>query len=277
MIGDLKGKVAFITGAASGIGLGIARAAAEAGMKVAMADIDVATLEQSADELAKTQAKVLAVPLDVADPAAWAVARDRVESELGPVQLLCNNAGVSTLGMTFDETTPEIWNRVVGINLNSVYYGIRTFLEGMRAAGGGHIVNTSSMGAALGVFPNLSAYITTKAGVIGLSETLSAEFAPQGIGVSVLLPGAIRSRLWRTSRAARGLPDIETPPEDFSGQTARAPGDPDKVGRYVLEAVRNNDLYIYTDQGQRPQHERHLQAILAGYDRVVAREAAGAD
>jgi len=169
MINDFKDKVAFVTGAAGGIGLGMARAFAEAGMKVAITDIDVKTLHEAAADLRKSGAKILALPLDVTDLVSWKASAKTVEAALGPVQVLCNNAGVSTLGMKFDEISPEVWNKVISINLTGVYNGMRCFLEGMRAAGGGHIVNTSSMGGMLGV-PNLSPYVATKFAVVGLGD-----------------------------------------------------------------------------------------------------------
>jgi len=260
---ELEGKVAFITGAAGGIGLGIARACAAAGMKVALADIDAATLKQSAAALARSGTTVRAFPFDVTDLGAWRKAREAVARELGTVQLLCNNAGVSVMGMSIDELTPEIWRKVSAVNLDAVYYGIHTFTEGMRAAGGGHIVSTSSIAGVLGALPKLSVYVATKAAVVGLSEALRVELAPDGIGVSVLIPGSVRSRLWRTSRSVRGLPDIDVPPDDISGQSARATGDPDVVGQQVLAGVRANAAYIFTDASVLDRVEQRGNAIVS--------------
>jgi NAD(P)-dependent dehydrogenase (short-subunit alcohol dehydrogenase family) len=270
MIGDLNGKVAFVTGAAGGIGLGMARAFVEAGMKVALADIDGAVLDEAVADLEQSGGSVLAVPLDVADRAAWQNVAQVVEAKLGPVQLLCNNAGVSTLGMTFESVEPDVWDKVVAINLTGVYNGVRTFLGGMRAAGGGHIVNTSSIGGMV-ASANLSPYVATKFAVVGLSEALRKEFASDGIGVSVLCPGAVRSRLWRTSRPIRGLPDIDTPPDDLSGQSGRASGmDPYEVGLRVVDGVRGDQPYIFTHTQYKPQFAERFQAILAGVDRAAA-------
>lgn len=186
--------------------------------------------------------------------------------KLGPVQLLCNNAGVSTLGMPFDTIEPDVWDKVVAINLTGVYNGVRTFLGGMRAAGGGHIVNTSSIGGML-ASADLSAYVATKFAVVGLSEALRKEFA----GVSVLCPGAVRSRLWRTSRPIRGLPDIETSPDDLSGQSARASGmDPYEVGLRVVDGVRSDQPYIFTHPQYKAPFADRFKAILAGVDRAAA-------
>ena len=268
---ELSGKVAFVTGSAGGIGLGIARAFAEAGMKIVLSDIDGPALEQSAAELAKeTSAEVIAVPLDVTDRGGWARVAREVPAALGPVQLLVNNAGVSTLGMRFDEIGPELWDRVISINLTGVYNGVHYFLDGMRAAGGGHIVNTSSMGGLIG-FPTLSPYSASKFAVVGLSEALSGELAESGIGVSVLTPGRVRSRLWRTSRAVRGLPDTDIPPSDASGQSAGPGGmDPDEVGRRVVDAVVANELYIITHPEMREFITQRHQRVMHGFDRAEA-------
>lgn len=265
----LPGKVALVTGSAGGIGLGIARACADAGMKVALSDIDVSALEQSAAELKEAGADVMALPLDVTNRDDWARAARDVPAALGPVQLLVNNAGVSTLGMTFDEIGPQLWDRVVAINLTGVYNGLHYFLAGMAVAGGGHVVNTASVGGLFGV-SGLAPYCATKFGVVGLSESLRAELSGQGIGVSVLCPDGVRSRLWRTSRAVRGLPDTDTPPDDISAQSASAAMLPEEVGRRVLAGIVANDLYILTDPRTRPAVARRDEQLMQGFDRAAA-------
>lgn len=266
---ELSGKVAFITGSAGGIGLGIARACAGAGMRVVVSDVDEVTLEQSAAELKATGADVMTVPLDVTDRDGWARAARDVPAAVGPVQLLVNNAGVSTNGMLFDKIGPQLWDQVISINLTSVYNGVHYFLDGMRAAGGGHIVNTSSMGGLIGL-PGLSPYSATKAGVVALSESLRAELADHGIGVSVLCPGGVRSRLWRTSRAVRGLSDTDVPPDDISGQSATASMMPEEVGRRVLDAVLANEPYIITHPDLRDIVTQRHERLLHGFDRAAA-------
>ena len=138
----------------------------------------------------------------------------------------------------------------------------------MRDAGGGHIVNTSSMGGLIGS-PALAPYSAAKFGVVGLSESLRAELAEWGIGVSVLCPGGVRSRLWRTSRPVRGLPDADIPPLDVSGQSARPEAmDPYEVGRRVLDAVVADEFYIITHPEFRAAIEGHNEALLHGFDRA---------
>jgi NAD(P)-dependent dehydrogenase (short-subunit alcohol dehydrogenase family) len=185
--------------------------------------------------------------------------------------VLCNNAGVSTLGLKFEDIPPEMWDKVVAINLTGVFNGIHTFLGSMQAAGDGHIVNTSSMGGLLGSVPSLSPYAATKFAVVGLTETLRAELKDEGIGVSVLCPGGVRTRLWRTSRPLRGLPDTDVPPDDMSGQSSSPDAmDPYEVGLRVLDAVRHNELYVITHPEMRPGIEWRHQQLMAGFDRGEA-------
>ena len=259
---NFGGKAAFITGGASGIGLGIARAVAEEGMKVALADIDERALEQAVSGLRQLGAEVMAVCLDVTDRDGWRRAAHEVPATIGPVRLLVNNAGVSTNGMPFGEITPELWDRVININLTGVYNGVYHFVDGMRAAGGGHIVNTSSMGGLLGA-SLLAPYVATKFAVVGLSESLRLELADSGVGVSVLCPGGVRTSIWRTSRPVRGLPDTETPPDDVSGQSARATMDPFEVGRRVVDGIRADEPYIVT-------HPEFREVIADRHERLMA-------
>jgi NAD(P)-dependent dehydrogenase (short-subunit alcohol dehydrogenase family) len=276
MIGDLHDKVAFITGSAGGIGLGMARAFAEAGMSIAMADIDADALGQAASDLGATGARVLALPLDVTDRAGWAAAAEKVAEILGPVRLLCNNAGISTLGLKFAEITPELWTKVIDTNLNAAFNGIHCFLESMTAAGGGHIVNTASMGGLFGGIPNLTAYTATKFALVGLSESLRAELAADGVGVSVVCPGGVQSRLWLTSRRARGLTDTDAVPGDISSQSASPAGmDPYQVGLLTVDAVRNNELYVITHPEFRSLLLYRQDQLIEACDRTDAQQADG--
>lgn len=270
MIGELSGKVAFITGAASGIGLGMAHAFAEAGMKVAMADIEADTLAQAAADLSATGATVLPLPLDVSDRAGWATAAEHVQTALGPVQLLCNNAGVSALGMDIAEMDPGFWDKVVAINLTGVFNGVRTFAGGMRAAGGGHIVNTASLAGLSMRGKGATAYAATKFAVVGLSEAMRGDMAPE-VGVSVVCPGAVRSRLWRTSRRIRGLPDTDVPPpESMVGSASPTGLDPMYLGRRIVEAVRADEFYVITHAGFRPALVQRHEELMTAFDRAEA-------
>lgn len=258
---DVHDKVAFITGAAGGIGLGIARALASAGARVVLTDLDSAELAVAADDLTSTGAEVMALTLDVTDRDGWSRCAQHVRSEWGPVQLLVNNAGVSTLGMPFGGITPGLWDRVIGINLTGTFNGVNCFLDGMRSAGSGHIVNVSSMAGLEGA-PLLAPYVTSKFAIVGLSEALAAEFANTAVGVSVVCPGQVRSRLWRTSRGVRGLPDTDVPPDDFTGSSARATMTSDEVGRLVLQAVLADEFYVMT-------HAQFREAVAARHQRLL--------
>jgi NAD(P)-dependent dehydrogenase (short-subunit alcohol dehydrogenase family) len=266
---DVRGRTAFITGGANGIGLGIARAFGRAGAKLALADVDVAALERARKELGEIT-PVETVQLDVRDRDAYARAADAVERKLGPVSLLFNNAGVAG-GAPARELTWELWDWAIGINLHGVINGIQTFLPRMAQRGaGGHIVNTAS-GAGLAATTAGVLYSTAKFAVVGLSETLRLELAGIGIGVSVLCPGPVA-----TDIIARTM---ETQPETSGSlsqeeRERRAEGlalatrvlkqgvSPDRVGEMVLEAVLADRLYIHTDRIMAPLIEARARALL---------------
>jgi NAD(P)-dependent dehydrogenase (short-subunit alcohol dehydrogenase family) len=266
---DVKGRTAFITGGANGIGLGIARAFGRAGAKLALADLDVAALAHAKAELAALTA-VEAVELDVRDRAAYARAADEVERALGPVSLLFNNAGVAG-GAPAHKLTYELWDWAIGINLYGVINGVQTFLPRMVARGaGGHIVNTAS-GAGLAATGNGVLYSTAKYGVVGLSETLHLELAAAGIGVSVLCPGPVATDI--LARTARVQPAERAPSEEerklvaqrlaLATRILQAGVSPDTVGEMVLDAVVGNRLYIHTDRIMAYAIEARAKALLA--------------
>ncbi len=272
---SFQDKVAFITGAASGIGLGLARTFAAAGMRVAMADKRAEIVTAAAAALAREGARVLAVPLDVTDRAAWVAAADRVERELGNVDLLCSNAGVNFVGATH-EATYEDWDFALGVNLGGAINAIHTFVPRMIARAtrgrhtGGHVVITSSVS---GLFTGGGAgvYTTSKYALVGLAESLRADLAPHGIGVSVLCPGPVKSQLFESTAAVRPAQLAATgsvpvvPPGVAREHTpifVTAPGG-DEIGRQVLEGIRGNDLYILTHAEIRPMLEARAAALLA--------------
>ena len=266
---DVAGRTAFITGAAHGIGLGIARAFGRAGAKLALADVDVAALARASAELREITA-VATVALDVRDREAWARAADLVERELGPVSLLVNNAGVAGAAPAV-QLTYELWDWAIGINLHGVIHGIQTFLPRMAARGaGGHIVNTAS-GAGLAATQSGVLYTTAKYAVVGMSEALQLELAPIGIGVSVLCPGPVATDI--LARTAEAQPDTREPLTAEQSRR-RAEGielatrilkqgvSPDRVGEMVLEAVLADRLYIHTDRIMAPAIEARAKALL---------------
>jgi NAD(P)-dependent dehydrogenase (short-subunit alcohol dehydrogenase family) len=252
---DISGRTAFITGGANGIGLGIARALASAGARIALADLDEAGLEAAKRELSATT-KTETVVLDVRDREGFARAADDMEARLGPISLLFNNAGVAGAAPAarMDYAT---WDWGIGINLGGVINGIQTFLPRMVAnSRGGHIVNTAS-GA--GLVPTTAGvlYTTAKYAVVGMSEALRRELASSGIGVSVLCPGPVATDIVRRSRASQ--PDgghvltedqKRAVEQGLNAATAMLQqGVPiDRVGEMVRDAVLANRPYIITDR-----------------------------
>jgi NAD(P)-dependent dehydrogenase (short-subunit alcohol dehydrogenase family) len=267
---DVQDRVAFITGAASGIGLGIARALARAGMKVAMTDVRAEALRKSAAMLCADGARVTAFPLDVTDRAAWIAVADRAERELGPVSVLCSNAGVNFIGST-DKATYQDWDFALGVNLGGAINAIHTFAPRMISAQRpGHIVITSSV-AGLFTGGGTGVYTTTKYALVGLTECLRADMKPHGIGVSLLLPGPVQSELFESTTATRPARLAETgsipivPPGVARERTPifETALTGDDVGRRVLESIRRNDMYVMTHPEIRPVLEARAAALLA--------------
>jgi NAD(P)-dependent dehydrogenase (short-subunit alcohol dehydrogenase family) len=248
----LAGRTALITGGASGIGLGMARAFIAAGLRVAIADINETVLE-AAEAALPDLGK--AVTLDVTRAADWDRALDGVEASLGPVEILCNNAGVSQgrfadgREITVAEMPEALWRMVLEINATGVFLGAQAAASRMLARGQeGHIVNTASTGGLMAP-GGMAAYCASKFAVVGLSESLRAELAPAGIGVSVLCPGGVRSNLFGSSVAVRART-----PDAFEGMaTVGSPAlrheqaqrmDPVSVGELVLRSIAANAMYI---------------------------------
>ena len=180
---DLAGKVAFVTGGANGLGLAMARSFASAGMKVVLADIEESVLAESIASFEGSNAEVHGIVVDVTDRAAMTAAADEAEAHFGPVQVVCNNAGVAA-GGPLDTVSYDDWDWVLGVNIGGVVNGIQTFVERIKKHGqGGHIVNTASMA---GFLPSAGGiYAASKFAVVGMSEALRADLAPYNIGVSV--------------------------------------------------------------------------------------------
>lgn len=246
---ELAGRIALVTGAASGIGLGIAQACAEAGMQLVLCDIDADRLAAVRDRFAADGHRVDAVPLDVADPGAWQAVADHVRATAGRLHLLCNNAGITGSGRPLAELDPREWRGVLDINLGSVFLGVRALLPLMTAHGdGGHIVNTASM-AALLPYAGGAAYAASKAAMLAVSEVLEQELADRRIGVSVLLPAQVRTRLFETTgrQLDADAADAMAGLRDAARQSLARDGlDPFDVGRQVIAAVREPRFFIFT-------------------------------
>jgi len=264
---DVRDRTAFITGGASGIGLGIARALAKAGTRIAIVDLDEAGLDRAKAELS-AQTDVVVFTLDVRDRAEYARIADSVERELGPVSLVFNNAGVAG-GATAARMTYALWDWGIGINLIGVINGVQTFLPRMvERANGGHIVNTAS-GAGLVAVGAGVLYHTAKFGVVGLSEALRTELAGNNIGVSVLCPGPVATGIIDNTRKTQPGVNTSAPLDpavqerlDASRRFLAGGVSPDAVGELVLRAVRDNGLYIHTDRMMIAGIEARTKALL---------------
>lgn len=267
---ELDGKVAVITGGASGIGLALARAAAAAGCKVVLADIETDALAAAAASL-PDGTEVLTVECDVSDPARVDALRDATVDRFGAVHLVCNNAGVSAGGPVWTHT-PEDWDWVLGVNLYGVVNGIRSFVPLLIEQGEGHVVNTASM-AGLTSPPFMSIYNVSKHAVVTLSETLFADLAltgATGVGVSVLCPGWVRTRIHEADRNRPGISTRDL--EDNAGFRGIVAGlidsglEPDDVAAQVLAAVRERRFYVLTHPDWNGQITDRVERIVGGQD-----------
>src|ERR1700733_15912598 len=195
---DLGGKTAFVTGAASGIGLGIATALAQAGVKVMLCDIEDAALAKAVEGLKQTNADVEGIKADVSLKAELKAAAEAVVSRYGKVHILVNNAGVGA-GGHYGAWTDAAWDWTLGVNLMATVWGIEIFGPLLEQHGeGGHIVSTASIAGLIS--HDSGSYNVTKYGVVALSEGLRRELAPRGIGVSLLCPGVIRTQIMNSRR-----------------------------------------------------------------------------
>jgi NAD(P)-dependent dehydrogenase (short-subunit alcohol dehydrogenase family) len=257
VIADLHGRVAVVTGAASGIGFALCERFAAEGMRVVMADVDPTRLEAAAEQL---DAEVEAVPTDAArSEDVDALARRAIE-RFGAVHVLCNNAGVTRPALAW-ELTLEQWEWVIGVNLWGVIHGIRAFVPGMIERGEpAHVVNTASVGG-LVAFPQLAAYSAAKAGVVALSESLAHDLRAQGapVAVSVLCPGPVTTGFRAHSRALQPAADDQPLPDAVGDVDWRAPTD---VATHVVDAIVHNRFWILTHLAYNEAIERRCRGIV---------------
>ncbi|MCA9771762.1 MAG: SDR family NAD(P)-dependent oxidoreductase [Myxococcales bacterium] len=237
---ELKGKVAFVTGAASGIGRASAAAYARAGADVVVTDLNAEGLAPVVEEIRKLGTEALPLALDVTKPDAFeAAARDAIAWK-GRVDLVMNNAGVALSGI-ISEYSLEDWRWIVDVNLWGVVHGVHFFLPHMLERGEGHFVNVASAAGLLGS-PGLAAYSTTKFAVVGLTESLRAELRCRGVSATVVCPGFIRTNIARASRATGGR-EIDRTLLDKRG------ADPAKLAAKIVAAVRaDRPILVYTPE-----------------------------
>jgi NAD(P)-dependent dehydrogenase (short-subunit alcohol dehydrogenase family) len=273
---DIKGKTAFVSGAASGIGFGVASALAQAGANVAMVDIRAEALEEARARVHNLGAHVETYVSDVSDAALLEETAAAIEAQFGAIHIVCNNAGVSMLGVRLEDIPRSDWDWVIDVNIKGVINGLRTFVPRMRRHGeGGHIVNTASI-AGLQVNPNFrtGAYAMTKYAVVALSEALEQELAGSGIGVSVLCPAAVDTGIHLSARArpSRFGGPFTRDADHFMGDLIKQGLRPEQVGARVVQAIRDDEFYILTHSSPRAWVERRFARIMAAFDRAEAFE-----
>ena len=267
---DFAEKTAFVTGGASGIGLAMGCAFAEAGMRVMLADMEAKPLEQAVAGFKSNLPEVRGVVCDVRDYAAMERAAQATIETFGKVHVLCNNAGVSGASGA-DNISLQDWRWVIDTNLMGVVHGVKAFLPLLKSHGeGGHIVNTASMA---GFLPGtgFGAYTATKFAVVGISEALMMELEPQGIGVSVLCPGWVATLITESRRnwpKDYGPPPPKGPIAEQFAELVRSGMTPSDVAALVLKAVQDNERYIFTHPDMRPLLERRVDQFLAAYRKL---------
>jgi NAD(P)-dependent dehydrogenase (short-subunit alcohol dehydrogenase family) len=274
-VDDLRGKVAVVTGAASGIGRAIADRFAAEGMRLVLADVERRVLEQAAAEIAATGAELISLPTDVSSETDVQALAAATFERFGTVHVVCNNAGVGSRGLTIHDLPTQDYEWVFGVNLWGVIHGMRAFLPHLRLHDEGHIVNTASV-SGLYHLPRMGPYNASKAAVIALSETLLFELAAEGshVGVSVVCPSWVRTNI---SAAVRNIPERlaweltgEQAAEMAEYKAKRRAQQPDAmdaadVAGQVVDAIRRQRFYVIT-------HPESTDQMRARFDRIVAGE-----
>jgi NAD(P)-dependent dehydrogenase (short-subunit alcohol dehydrogenase family) len=264
---NFAGKSAFITGGASGIGLGIAKALLVEGMQVMVGDVSEANIADARRQLAAAGEDVDFVQVDVTDRASVAAAAQATLAAFGEVHVLCNNAGIAGGGAVADPGFAD-WDRAMAVNLGGAVNVVKTFVPIIRAQrSGGHVVNTSSIAGIIALPDEAGAYSTAKFAVRGMSESLRLSLAPEGIGVSVLCPGLTDTRILHAPERVDG--DGDAKPMAAEGDpdamfnTMEGAMDPIEVGRAVVRAIRDNLAYVLT-------HAEFRDEVQLLFDEVVA-------
>ena len=269
------GRVAVVTGGGSGIGRALAEALADAGSAVVVADIDRDAGEAVAAGIRSGGGRADAVVVDVADAGSVEGLADAAVAGHGRVDVLCNNAGVSTFNLIADQTL-EDWRWVLSVNLWGVIHGVHAFLPVFRRQGTpAHIVNTASIAGLLSGVAFIGPYSATKVAVVSISETLVKEFAiaQLPIGVSVLCPSSVDTRVMESERSRPPALGVEHRTElaeavrlgirdSFTGPTGLTPA---HVAQRVMDAIREDRFWIVTHPGERPQVEERFAAALAAF------------
>ena len=257
---NLFGRVAVVTGGGGGIGKGIAHALAKVGVKVAVCDIDIEAAERVTLELRLSGRESFAYYVDVADSDAMIALGQQIEEQMGPITILCNNAGVMLEGSIVNAPKSD-WDWIFDVNLHGVINGVNAFVSHIKKNGGGHIVNTASMaGLTPPLQPNSGIYSSSKAAVVSYSENLSSELANTGIDVSVLCPSRVNTRIWEANRnrpATYGHGSSVTKPEEAIDAI-----DGMEVGPIVVRSILQSRFYIFTGDDVRMRIENRNQQLM---------------
>ncbi|MGH9170259.1 MAG: SDR family NAD(P)-dependent oxidoreductase [Acidimicrobiales bacterium] len=265
---QLEGRVAIVTGAASGIGLAMAHAFAAEGMKVVLADVDEPGLASVLGEITAGGGQAVSVPTDVSDSAQVDALRQAALAAFGGAHVICNNAGVAVGGPLWDVPL-ESWKWVFGVNFWGVVHGIRSFAPLLREQGAGHIVNTASAAGIVST-PWLGPYSATKHAVVALSETLALELAGSGVGVSVLCPMWVKTRIHESDRnapaeVARLVSDEQVGAmRSAVGALVATGAEPSHVAGLVVKAVKEDTFYVFPHDQVREAARRRGQRIADG-------------
>lgn len=258
------GKVAFVTGGSSGIGLGIVRAFLDVGMKVAFTYRTESHRDEAMKQLHDVRDQVHAISLDVTDHLAMERAAQETVDVFGKVHILVNNAGVYKAA-SVGTGTREDWDWMMNVNVRGVHNGVQAFLPHIKKHGeGGHIVTTSSIFALI-VYDPAGAYSVSKAAVLSMMECLRSELANTNIGVSVCCPGNVSTNIGQSERNGPMPASNKPEPSGAAKSLSNASMDPWEVGKLVLRGIQRNDLYIFThpefEQGIRDRNEALVASI----------------
>jgi NAD(P)-dependent dehydrogenase (short-subunit alcohol dehydrogenase family) len=275
---ELRGKTAFVTGGASGIGLELAKLFLAEGMNVVIADIEKPALERALDLLKSHGARVRGALCDAAKRGSVEQAAEQAFAAFGAVHLVCNNAGVGGGAGGVEEFSDRQWDWVMSVNVMGVVHGVAVFLPHMRAHGqGGHFVNTASMAGMLGQ-PYGAPYSASKAAVVSISETLYYELRGSNVAVSVLCPGFARTRITSSDRnqpadlaASKAAPSQAAAAQAQLSIQAVASGiEPGEVAARTLQGIKDDDLYIFTHPAMRALIDKRFERIAAAYEKAAA-------